>query len=156
MTSRTTICDIPQNTIGWREWIALPQFGIVRIKAKVDTGARTSALDARDCKTFRRGDETWVRFCVHYGSVKKPRNKTCEARLLAQRKVTDSGGHSQSRYVIRTPMILGSRKSEIEITLTRRDDMKFRMLIGRSALKESFIVDAGLSYLNGKPDLTLS
>lgn len=136
--------------LGWREWLALPELGIEHIKAKVDTGARTSALHAFLVEPFQRQDEQWVRFIIH------PRQKNtqliveCEALVKDQRVVTDSGGHKEYRYVIETTISLGDITFPAELTLTDRDSMKFRMLLGRTALNDQFLVDPAASYMIGK------
>jgi len=133
--------------IGWREWLALPELGIPAIKVKVDTGARTSALHAYFVETFRRDHANWVRFTVHPLRRRGDLVVTCAARLLDQRVVRDSGGHPERRYVIETPLRLGDLEWRAELTLTARDRMLFRMLLGRTALSDRFLVDPHASYL---------
>ena len=137
--------------LGWREWLALPELGIPAIKAKIDTGAKTSTLHAFRQEIFRKKGRKFIRFWIHPLQRKKKIELVCEAPVLDRRMVRDSGGHAEERYVIMTPIILDDRQWPIELTLTRRDSMLFRMLLGRSALKEGgFIVDPGASYLMGK------
>jgi hypothetical protein len=137
------------QTIGWREWAGLPSLGIEHIKVKVDTGARTSALHAFQVNTFYEGDQEWVRFLIH--PLQKNTNKVCECvcPVLARRQVTDSGGHREERVVIATEISMGGRRWPIEVTLTDRENMKFRMLLGRTAM-QGLCVDPNASYLLGR------
>lgn len=137
--------------VGWREWLALPQLGIARIKAKVDTGARTSCLHAFHLEPFTRQGEEWLKIWLHPEQKNTQRIHECTAPILEQRQVTDSGGHQELRYVIATDVQLGSHKFQAEFTLTNRDTMKFRMLLGREALKYRFLVNPQASYLQGDP-----
>ena len=138
------------GTIGWREWVGLPDLGIRQIKAKVDTGARTSAIHAFQLITEEREDGLWVMFGVHPDQRNEASVEWCEAPVKDVRIVRDSGGHEEERVVIETTVRLGERSWPMEATLTSRDNMGFRMLLGRTAIRGRFAVDPGRSYLIGK------
>lgn len=135
--------------IGFREWASLPDIGLMAIKGKIDTGAKTSSLHAFDISLEKKGTKTYVNFNVHPLQNDFSFVVRCRALLVDQRVVTDSGGHKEERYVIKTTMILNNFKKRIELTLTNRETMKYRMLIGRAALKH-FYIDPTQSYLAGK------
>lgn len=143
-----------QTTVGWREWLSLPDLGINSIKAKVDTGARTSAIHAFEVDPFEKDGKTWVRFALHPNQGETDTVIWCEAEVIDQRKVTDSGGHTEQRFVILTNVCLGSKTWPIEVTLTNRDNMLFRMLLGRTAMTAGHIVvNPALSFLAGQKPL---
>jgi hypothetical protein len=138
------------RVIGWREWVSLPDLGIDRIKAKIDTGARTSALHAWDVKQFERDGVIWVRFKVHPLQRSTKSAIEVEAPVLEFRHVKSSTGHSTHRPVIRTALVLFGERRNIDLTLAARDQMGFRMLLGREALRRKFLVDPSRSYLAGR------
>lgn len=140
-----------QVAVGWREWVGLPDWGVGAMKAKIDTGARTSAIHAFDLELFDRGDEEWVRFGVHPWQKSDGDPVVVEALRLDHRTITSSSGTRSERPVVRTKLILGGRSVTAEITLTRRDEMGFRMLVGREVLAKGFVVDPAASYLGGRP-----
>jgi len=137
--------------LGWNEWIALPDLNVPRIKCKVDTGARTSALHAFYVEEFEENSVRRVRFGLHPEQGDTTKEIHCIADIVDKRKVTDSGGHTESRIVILSSIVIGNLTWPIEITLTNRDTMRYRMLLGRAAIEDNFIVDAGASCIMGEP-----
>ncbi len=135
--------------IGWREWCALPKLGLPAVKVKIDTGADTSALHAFDIETFHRKDKKYVRFSIHPLQGHLDLVRRCTALIVDERKIMSSNGHSERRYVIATPIKIGNLLFDIEITLSNRDPLKFRMLLGRQALKKFALVDPAHSYSQG-------
>lgn len=133
------------KTIGWRELVDLPELGLRGIPAKIDTGARTSALHATILDEFVRDGETFVRFAVDFSGQKV--RQVCEAVHIDWRGVTSSNGTTQLRRIIKTPLKIGGVRFRAEISLTDRSDMRFPMLIGRSSLRRRFVVDSGHSWL---------
>lgn len=141
----------PKAIIGWREWCALPDLVLPGVLAKIDTGAKTSALHAFNIKKSKRGGD-WLQFSVHPVQRRRQPEIVCEARCIDERGVTSSNGTSEVRPVIRTDMVIGERRFSTEITLTNRDEMGFRMLIGRQSLTKRFLIDPALSYCCGDLD----
>ncbi len=136
--------------VGWREWVSLPDLGVPAIKVKLDTGARTSSLHAFAIEPFRSGGRLKVHFGVHPLQRREDIKVFGSAEVVDQRYVVDSGGHREMRYVIQTPIRMGQRSWDIEISLTNRDIMRFRMLLGRTAMQGRLLVDPQGSYLAGR------
>ena len=140
--------------LGWREWLALPVLGIASIKAKLDTGARSSSLHVESLETFHQDGALHVRFLVRTRR-RGQRLVACSAPVLDRRRVTDSGGHRSERWFIRTGVALAGRVFEVEMNLTDRRVMLFPLLLGRSALAGRFSVDPSLSYTCPRPARTM-
>lgn len=138
--------------IGWREWVALPYLGVDHVKAKVDTGARTSSLHAFNLRLVDVDGTSIARFVIHPWQRSTLGEVTVEAPVVAIRSVRSSSGTVERRPVIRTGVVIAGRLVRAEVTLTRRDSMGFRMLIGREALRRRFLVDPGASFLGGRPE----
>ncbi len=130
--------------------MALPNFGTPPIKAKIDTGARTSAMHAFRIRPFEKDGALHVEFFVHPVQHRRLPEIKCEAPVLERRKITSSTGHSEMRYVVETIAVIGENKLPIELTLTNRDELGFRMLVGREAIRGKFIIDPGRSYCAGR------
>ena len=145
-----TRADRPR--LGWREWIALPDWHVEYLKAKIDTGARTSSLHAFDLEAFDRDGAQWARFEVHPWQRTTSGGVVVEAEIAAWRPVRSSSGKVDERPVVNTTLVIADHCVSAEITLTRRDEMGFRMLIGREAIRTRFVVDPGASYRGGRPD----
>lgn len=150
--SQTNLPD-EKLVLGWREWVSLPELGLAAIKAKVDTGARTSTLHAFEVRAYSEDGRQRVEFKIHPKQRNTQIVKTCHADVVAERVVSDSGGHREKRFVIVTPLSIGSYSWPIEITLTARDNMMFRMLLGRTAIDGIAMVDSSKSYVVGKRSL---
>ncbi len=141
--------SILPERVGWREWVHLqaPDGSRVRLKAKVDTGARTSSLHAEALEPFEREGAPWLRFRLHPRQGNRSGAVVMEAPLVDRRSVRSSSGEAQTRSVVRMKIGVGAHTFEVEVTLARRDRMGFRMLLGRTALRGRFLVDPGSSYL---------
>lgn len=139
-----------RQKIGWREWCSFPQLVIPYIKAKIDTGARTSALHAFYVKPFKQDGIEMVEFGVHPLQKRNDLKFICRAPIKDYRAVSDSGGHREMRYVIETPITMGDRTWPVELTLTNRDTMRFRMLLGRTAMGGMQVLP-DQSFLTGRP-----
>ena len=140
--------------VGWREWINLPDLGVDRIKVKVDSGARTSALHAFNLQAFQQDDQEWVTFSLHPLQENTQVEVPCRALVKEHRIVRDSGGHEETRVVIETNVTLGDESWPIELTLTDRENMGFRMLLGRNAVKGLFYIDPTQSFLLSSAEST--
>lgn len=136
--------------IGWREWVSLPGLGIPHLKAKVDTGAKTSCLHAFKIERFSSNGQLMAGFGIHPVQGDQTIDIFTEAPVVDERPVSDSGGHIEERLVIVTEIVIGDFRWPIELTLTNRDTMKFRMLLGRTGLQDRFLVMPDASYLVGE------
>jgi hypothetical protein len=141
----------PTIVAGWREWVTLPDAGVEWIKAKLDTGARSSALHAFGVEELSRDGQPWVRFSIRPWQRSEEDTVTHECPVHDRRLVRSSSGHSEERYVVLLDVRLVDRTVTAEVTLSSRDEMGFRMLIGREALRQGFLVDAHRSYVGGRP-----
>lgn len=141
--------------IGWREWVGLPDLGVPAVKAKIDTGARTSAVHAFGIQAFQSDGVDWVRFQIHPRQRSRQPTVTCEAPVHDYRSIRSSNGQRQERYVIETHLELGGSAWVIELSLANRDELGFRMLIGRQGLRRKVRIDPARSYVTGKRKIEL-
>ncbi len=139
-----------RRTAGWREWVGLDSLGVPRIKAKLDTGARTSAIHAFDVESFERDGQRWVRFSIHPLQKDDSTAIVCEEPVADIRTVSNPGRRRERRYIIRTDLSLGGETWPIDLSLTDRDEMGFRLLIGRTAMHGRLLVDPERSFRLGK------
>ena len=140
-----------KKIIGWKEWFSLDCIALPAIKGKIDTGAKTSALHAFNIETFYIEDVEYVRFDIHPLQKNKRFVRSCISRVIDRRMVSDSSGKKEKRIVIKSDLKIGDNKIRIELTLTTRDNMSFRMLLGREAIKQAkMIVDISKSFVQGK------
>ena len=136
--------------IGWREWAAFPDLGVARINAKIDTGAKSSAIHAFRVRVTESADGPWVEFTLHPRRRRKKPEIFCRAPLVDTRLIKSSNGQTEERFVINTPLRMGDHIWPIELTLTNRDAMGYRLLVGRDALARRFLIKPDASYLLGK------
>lgn len=147
--SRRDAADVA--VLGWREWVQLPDWNVAFLKAKIDTGARTSSLHAFDLEWFDQDGQPWVRFHLHPWQRSTTDSVAAAAPVAATRDIKSSSGATEHRPVVHTTITLAGVPVRAEVTLTRRDEMGFRMLVGREAIRRRFLVDPGSSYLGGRP-----
>ncbi len=140
-----------RKLIGWREWVGLPDLGVIEVKAKVDTGADNSSLHAFDIERFTENGIDMVRFEIHPRQRKRRPSIACVAEVAGERKVRNPGGRLETRPVIRTTLVVAGEVLEALVNLTTRDEMTFRMLLGRRTVRSRFVVDPGRSYIGGRP-----
>ncbi|MEX1279178.1 MAG: RimK/LysX family protein [Acidimicrobiia bacterium] len=143
---------VPRTTIGWREWVSFPELGVDAIKAKVDTGARTSALHAHRLRVVETDAGPVARFEIHPIQKRRTPSIPAELPITDWRNIRSSNGLHQRRPVVVTELVAGDERWEVELTLTSRDEMGFRLLLGRTAIGGRFLVDVSRSYLLGRPD----
>ncbi|MDF1569531.1 MAG: RimK/LysX family protein [Spirochaetaceae bacterium] len=142
----------PLTPVGWREWVGIPAWGVDYIKAKVDTGARTSSIHAEEIESLHKDGKPWVRFTIHpWQGEMGDEGIRVEAPVVSWRSVRSSSGHEEMRPVVTADLVVADVAFSTEITLTNRDEMGFRMLLGRRALNHRFVVIPGKSYLGGIP-----
>jgi hypothetical protein len=140
--------------VGWREWAALPDLRVPQIKAKLDTGAWTSVIHAWDVQPFEKDGHEWVRFVLHPRQRERKNSVQCAAKIVDRRNITASSGHRERRFIIETAIRFGFETWPVELGLTDRDEMGFRLLIGRKAMRGQFIVDPESSFHLGRPNKT--
>ncbi|MBU2643952.1 ATP-dependent zinc protease [bacterium] len=141
---------VSKQIVGWREWVSLPELGIPVIKAKLDTGARTSVLHASFIEPLNKNQQQ-VRFCVHPLQHNNEKEVICTAKVTDYRRIVDSGGHPEMRFIIQTVLRIGDLSLPLELSLTDREQMRFRLLLGRTAIRDFLIVDPALSFTLEKP-----
>lgn len=136
--------------MGWREIVGLPDFNIANLRAKIDTGARTSAIHAENQERFERGGEKWVRFC--FPSSNPAVDDLLEARVIDEREIKNTGGVPELRLIIRTTLLLGRHRWHIDVSLADRKKMEFDLILGRTAIRRhKILIDPGRSFLAGPP-----
>ncbi len=141
---------IAADMIGWREIVSLPELGVFDMRAKIDTGARTSALHAEDQEVFQRDGKSWVRFCVP--ASRHHKDFRVEVPVLDERNIKNTSGIPERRLVIRTVLHLGVHRWHVDVSLADRTNMGFDMILGRTAIRRhNVLVNPGQSFLAGKP-----
>jgi hypothetical protein len=150
-SAKKTVTKAQPMEIGWREWVALPEFGVGRIKAKIDTGAKTSAIHAYRIQELEQDGASYAEFYLHPMQNRNKPEIFCIAPIVDKRLIKSSNGVAQERLIVRTTLEMGERSWEIDLSLTNRDDMGFRLLIGRDALRKNIVIRPGRSFLTGKP-----
>jgi hypothetical protein len=144
------------SVIGLREWINLPELGMIGLRAKIDTGASTSTLHASDIVPFERDGVHWVRFTAHFGTLVQRRHP-CEAKVVTVKTIKSSNGQAQTRYVITTTLAMGDRSWAVDFTLACRKTMRYRVLLGAHALIDGqLVVNPALTYVQDKPQFPLA
>lgn len=138
-----------KTVTGWKEWVSLPELGVEKISAKLDTGAKSSAIDARDIIEFEKRGAPWVEFLLYSNQNRKSEGVHCTAPVVDKRSIRSSSGHVEDRYVVRTLVELGRETWPIELTLANRNEMEFRLLLGRDALAGRFVIDPEAVYVLG-------
>ena len=139
-----------KTVAGWKEWVSLPELGVERISAKLDTGAKSSAIHARDIIEFEKRGAPWVEFVLCADPNPKNEGFHCTAPVVDKRAIRSSSGHVEDRYVVRTFVKLGRETWPIELTLANREEMEFRLLLGRDALAGKVVIDPDTVCLSGK------
>lgn len=152
MPGQTNETTPARTVIGWREWVRAEALGVPWIKAKIDTGAKTSSLHAFGLRLEHAPSGPWVRFDVHPWQASADDSVEVRLPVHDRREVRSSSGHRETRYVVLLPLVLAGREVTAEVTLTDRDEMGFRMLVGREALVQGFVVDPAVSYAGGRPE----
>lgn len=142
--------EYPKLIIGWQEWISLPELDVPAVRAKIDTGAKTSSIHAYKIECFKKGKKDFVRFEIHPIARNSTIKRCCEMPLFDQRKVKSSSGDTEERPIIKTLLHIDGNEWEIELNLTNRDYMGSRMLIGREAMRKHTLVHSGVKYIHGK------
>ncbi|WP_421784019.1 ATP-dependent zinc protease [Kiloniella litopenaei] len=136
--------------IGWREYVGLPEFHVDHVKAKIDSGARTSALHAEEITPFDQNGISFVSFLIPFIGCEK--GMRCSAKIVDRRPIKNTGGVAEERYIVKTKLTLGEMCWPVEVSLTSRQSMRFPVIIGRTAIREKgFLLNAGRSYLSGRP-----